>query len=229
MALIKNRDAAGLVTRGFEDLGELRSQADQIIAAAQAEAGRLLEAARAEAQTLIDEATPRGFGEGREQGLTEGLAEGQQLGREETIRQFTAQLEALATSWAAALAELESGRQEMLHCAREDIVQLALAIGGKITRRVIELDSAVVKDQVADVLGLVNQPSGVTLSISPEDRKLVESVLPALFEKLGRSDHVELRDDPDVERGGCVLTTGKGRIDATVSTQIDRIAAALLP
>ncbi len=229
MALIKNRDAAGLVTRGFEDLGELRSQAEQIIAGARAEADRVLEAARAEAQALIDEAGPRGFAEGRERGLTEGRAEGEQLGRDETIRKYTAQLEALAASWGAVLAELESGREEMLHSAREDIVQLALTIGERIARRVIELDPAVVKDQVADVLAHVNQPSGVTLSINPADRTLVESVLPTLCEKLGSSAHVDLRDDPEVERGGCVLTTGKGRIDATISTQIDRIATALLP
>lgn len=229
MALIKNRDAGGLVMRGFEDLGQLRSQADQIIASARVEADRVLEAARAEAQTLIGEATPRGFAEGQERGFAEGRAEGEQLGREGMIRQYTTELEALAASWAAALAELESGREEMLHGAREDIVRLALTIGERIVRRVIELDPAVVKDQVADVLALVNRPSGVTLSINPDDRKLVESVLPTLCEKLGRSDHVDLRDDPEVERGGCILTVGKGRIDATVSTQIDRITAALLP
>ena len=229
MALIKNRDADGLVMRGFEDLGQLRSQADQIIAAARAEAGLILEAARAEAQTLIGEATPRGFAEGREQGLTEGRAEGEQSGRDEMIRQYTAQLETLAASWTATMAELESGRQDMLHGAREDIVQLALVIGGRIARRVIELDPAVVQDQVAEVLALVTQPSAVTLCIHPGDRKLVESVLPALCEKLGRSDHVDLRDDPEVERGGCVVRTGKGRIDATVGTQIDRIAKTLLP
>ncbi len=229
MALIKNRDAGGLVMRGFEDLGQLRSQADQIIASARVEADRVLEAARAEAKTLIGEATPRGFAEGQERGLAEGRAEGEQLGREGIIRQYTTQLEAMSASWAAALAELESGREEMLHCAREDIVRLALTIGERIVRRVIELDPAVVKDQVADVLALVNRPSGITLSINPDDRKLVESVLPTLCEKLGRSDHVDLRDDPEVERGGCILTAGKGRIDATVSTQIDRITAALLP
>ncbi len=229
MALIKNRDAGGLVMRGFEDLGQLRSQADQIIASARVEADRVLEAARAEAQTLIGEATPRGFAEGQERGFAEGRAEGEQLGREGMIRQYTTELEALAASWAAALAELESGREEMLDGAREDIVRLALTIGERIARRVIELDPAVVKDQVADVLGLVNQPSGVTLSINPADRTLVESVLPTLCEKLGSSAHVDLRDDPEVERGGCVLTTGKGRIDATISTQIDRIATALLP
>ncbi len=229
MSLIKNRDAGGLVMRGFEDLGQLRSQADQIIAAARAEAGRILETAGAEAQTLIGEAAPRGFAEGRQQGLTEGRTEGERLGREEMIRQYTEQLEALAASWTAALAELESGREDMLHSAREDIVHLALAIGGRIARRVIELDPAVVQDQVAEVLALVTQPSAVTLCINPGDRKLVESVLPALCEKLGRSDHVDLRDDPEVERGGCVVRTGKGRIDATVGTQIDRIAKVLLP
>jgi flagellar biosynthesis/type III secretory pathway protein FliH len=38
-----------------------------------------------------------------------------------------------------------------------------------------------------------------------------------------------LRDDPLVERGGCVLSTGKGVIDATLEKQIERIADVLLP
>ena len=229
MALIKNRNAQGLVTRGFQDLGDLEKQAAGIVDAARAEAARIIAEAQTQAATLADEAAPRGFAEGREQGLIEGREEGCRVGREETIEQYTAQLASLAQSWATAFDAFEADRSAAMQTAREDIVELALAIGGKIARRVIEADAAVVQDQVAEVISLVSAPSGMTLSINPDDRKLVQAVLPALCERLAESKHVELRDDPLVERGGCVLSTGKGLIDATLQKQIERIAEVLLP
>jgi len=229
MALIKSKNTGGLVTRGFEDLGVLKHEADEIVGTARAQAVEILAAARAEATTLLSEATPRGLSEGREQGLTEGRAEGERLGREEAVGQFTAQFEALAVSWATALDEFETSRHDMVQAARQDIVELALTMGGRIARRVIEADPAVVQDQVAEVLGLVTAPTRVTISINPQDRALVKSVLPALCERLTTNGDVELRDDADIERGGCVLKTGSGRIDATVQTQLQRMAEALLP
>ncbi len=229
MALIKSRNTGGLVTRGFEDLGDLKHEAAGIVEAARAGAAEILDSARAEAARLLGEATPRGLAEGREQGLTEGRAEGERLGREEAVGRYTAQLEALAASWSAALTEFETGRHDMVQAARQDIVELALAMGGKIARRDIEADHAVDKDQFSEALSLVTAPTRVTVSINPEDRTLVTSVLPALCERLATSAEVELRDDPDIERGGCVLTTGSGRIDATVQTQVQRMAEALLP
>lgn len=229
MALIKSSNTGGLVTRGFEDLGELKHQASEIVGAARIEAGRILDAARAEATAHVGEAEPRGLAQGREQGLAEGRAEGERLGREEAIGRFTSQFEALAESWTAALGEFETLRHDMMQAARKDIVELAVTMAGKIARRVIEADPTVVEDQVAEVLGIVTASSRVTVSINPKDRVLVKSVLPALCERLAASADVELRDDTDIERGGCVLTTGSGRIDATVETQLQRMAEALVP
>lgn len=229
MALIKSSNTGGLVTQGFEDLGDLKHQASEIVGAARIEAGKVLDAARAEATAQVGDAVPRGLAQGREQGLAEGRAEGERLGREEAIGRFTEQFEALAASWTAALGEFETLRQDMVQAARQDIVELAVTMAGKIARRTIDADPDVVKDQVAEALSLVTGPSRVTVSINPEDRALVKSVLPALCERLSASADVELRDDPDIERGGCVLTTGSGRIDATLQTQLQRMAEALVP
>ena len=229
MALIKNRHAGGLVTRGFQDLGDLEKQAAGIGEAARVEAAHMIQEAQTQAATLAAEAAPRGFAEGREQGLAEGREEGCRLGREEALGQYTTELASLAESWTAAIDVFETDRRATLQTAREDIVELALAMGGRIARRVIEADPAVVQDQVAEAISLVTAPSGMTISINPDDRKLVQAVLPALCERLEKSGHVELRDDPDVERGGCVLSTGKGVIDATLEKQIERIAEVLLP
>jgi flagellar assembly protein FliH len=229
VALIKNRHAVGLVTRGFEDLGDLQKQAAGIVEAARVEAQRIISEAQTQAAAIAAEAAPRGFAEGREQGLVEGRDEGCQVGREETIGKYTAELSALAASWTAAIEAFEADRIAALQTAREDIVGLSLAMGGRIARRVIEADPAVVQDQVAEAISLVTAPSGMILSINPDDRTLVQAVLPALCERLENGNNVELRDDPLVERGGCVLSTGKGVIDATIEKQIERIAEVLLP
>ena len=229
MALIKNRHARGLVTRGFQDLGDLQKQAAGIVEAARVEAERMISEAQTQAATLAGEAAPRGFAEGRVQGLAEGREEGCRIGREEVIGQYTTELASLAESWTAAIDGFEAARSATLQKAREDIVELALAMAGRIARRVVEADPAVVQDQVAEVISLVTAASGMTLSINPDDRKLVQAVLPALCERLEKPGHIELRDDPDVDRGGCVLSTGKGVIDATLEKQLERIAEVLLP
>lgn len=229
MALIKNKQADRLQSRAFTDLGDLKRQAEQVLEAARVEAGKILEQARAEAARLVEQAGPRGFAEGRETGMIEGREEGRRLGREATLAEFGPRLEHLTASWTEAVAALESRRNDMLLAAREDVLAFALAMGGKIARRVIDADPSVVKDQVAEALALVSEPTGVVVLINPQDRKLVESVLDELCERIGRSGHVELKDDPQVERGGCVIATGKGRIDATIDRQIERVVEALLP
>ncbi len=229
MALIKNRNARCLATREFQDLGDLEQQAASIVEAARVEAALIIKTATERAEAAVAEATPRGFAEGREQGLSEGHEQGCRVGREETIGRYTAELATLAESWITTLEAFEADRREMLQRAREDIVELAVAIGAKITRRVVEADPAVVQDHVAEAISLVTAPSGLNLSINPADRELVQAVLPALCDRLGQGEHVELRDDADVERGGCVLSTGHGVIDATLQKQLERIAETLLP
>lgn len=229
MALIKGGHAGGLVKGGFRDLGELKHQTEQVLERAQAEAARILEEARAQAESLVAESAPRGFDEGLARGLDEGREQGRSEGRSEALEQHGAELERLVGSWKQALERFESQRAEMLLAAREDILALAVAMGEKITRRVIEADPAVVNEHVAEALGLVAAPTGVTLSVNPGDRKLVESVLGEVLEAVGRCEHVDLRDDPEIARGGCIVTTGSGRIDASVERQIERITDTLLP
>ena len=125
-------------------------------------------------------------------------------------------------------AKWESDRSAMLEAAGEDVLEFALAMGRKITGRTIESDPTVVTDQAAEALALVVAPSAVTISINPKDRSLMKRAMGRLLEKIDGCSHVELRDDPAVSRGGCIVTTARGRIDATIDRQIDRIVQTLL-
>lgn len=225
MALIKNTEAAGLVKQGVVlDLGDLNRQAERVLEQARAEAQRIVEHSRAEAQELVAQAAQRGHAEGKEQGL----AEGREQGREEAVGKFKTQIGDLITSWTEAAQRWESDRNAMLDAAREDVLEFALAMGTKITHRTIEADPTVVTDQLAEALALLAEPTAVTVSLNPEDRPMVEAVLPDMLQRLSRCAHIDVREEATVSRGGCIVASGKGRIDATIECQIDRIVATIL-
>ncbi|MHC4774389.1 MAG: FliH/SctL family protein [Planctomycetota bacterium] len=229
MGLIKNTDAHRVVMRGFQDLGDLKLQAERLLDEARAEARRIVDEARSRAEAIVAESEPRGYAEGKQRGLGEGHEEGRRQGHEEAISEQRSRLEQLVPSWTEALKSFEAQRNDLLLAAREDVLELALTMGAKVTRRGVEADPGVAADQVAEALALVADASAVTVSINPKDRKLVESVLGEIIERIGACTHVELREDEQVGPGGCVLTTGKGRLDATVERQIERIVDTLLP
>ena len=229
MSLIKNIQADRLAKHAIVlDLGDLGRQADRIVGDAREEARVMIEAARAEARKLIDAADDRGYAEGLQRGLDEGRADGERQGRQETIDRFHPQIENLVASWTAALGRWEANRSELLLGAREDVLAFACAVARKVVLRIVETDPTVIEDQLAEALALVGRPSAVVVTINPKERATVEAVLPELLAKLSQCEHVTVRDDESINVGGCVVAAAGGQIDATIDTQLDRIAQTLL-
>ena len=230
MALIKNT-TAGPLPKGTSvfNLGDLVRESKDVLQEAKLQAKEIMERAEQEAATLVDSATDRGFAEGKDQGLAQGREEGRQAGRAEAIAEVTPQLEDLQVAFTAALAQWETDRNSMVLAAREDVLRLALAVAEKVTYRIIQTDSTVIGDQLAEALVLLVAPRAVTVAVAPQDRALVEAMLPELIDKINTCTHAAIRDDPSVTPGGCVISTGAGRIDATIERQIQRIVDTLLP
>ena len=192
MALIKNTQAARIVKPGFQDLGDLKRQAEESLAQARGEAQRIIERSRVEGQARVDEAVRDGYDQSMQKGYAAGQAEGRDEGRTEVLSELSRQIGELLASWTKALETWESQRASMLLDAREDILKLAIAMGEKITHRVIETEPATVVDQVAEALALLAKPTAVTISINPADRSIVQSVLGDLVESMNLCTHIVL-------------------------------------
>jgi flagellar assembly protein FliH len=230
MALIKHTASDRLMASAIVlDLGDLDRQGQAIIARARAQAKQILDDARREAQRLIDGAAEIGRSSGVEQGLVEGRERGRAEGRADLLAELRPRLGELLGAWAAALEQWERERAEMLLAAREDVLAFALTATRKITTRMVHTDPSVVQDQLAEALSMLASPSALTIVINPADRPLVEEVLPELVAQIQSCAHVSLRDEAAVSRGGCIVGTAGGEIDASIETQLDRIAEALIP
>ncbi|MHC4427988.1 MAG: FliH/SctL family protein [Planctomycetota bacterium] len=228
MALIKGSKAGDTSRHSFLDLHDLKEQAERVLDEARAEAKRIVVQARADAATQIEQARERARADGHDRGFAEGRQAGEAEGRAEALETYSARLETLVAGWSEVLADLQASRNAMLAAAREDVLTLALAMGEKVCHRVIETDGSAVVDQVAEALHLVASPSAVTVWVNPQDRPFVENVLADLVDRIGQCTHAELRDEPSVGRGGCIVTTDRGRIDATIDRQLERICEVLL-
>jgi len=230
MPLIKHANSKPLMTQATVlDLGDLDRQAKRIVESAREKAQAVLDDAQREAQQMIEQADAIGHEQGFQRGKEEGREQGMREGREQVIAELKPQLEQLCQSWTDALSHWETKRNEMLLAAREDVLAFAVAMGEKIVFRTLEVDCSIIEDQLAEALSLLSQPSSVMISINPQDRTLVEEVLPDLLRNASQCKQAIIRDDEAITRGGCVLSTAGGAVDATIETQLDRIVEAILP
>ena len=62
----------------------------------------------------------------------------------------------------------------------------------------------------------------VRIIINPEDMEEVKKMLPDLA-RLTKGGNFQLTEDPSVGKGGCMLETGFGRVNATIDDQLDEI------
>lgn len=244
MALIKNSNAAQMAREAIVlDLGDLSRQADVILRVAKAKAEQIVEAARAERERLMSDAAAIGKAEGLAEGLAEGHRVGVEQGRATAVEEHRAAIAALNTGWMSGLGVFVESRERMLAEAKRDVLALALGIGEKVTKRVIESDAAVVAAQLEAVLNLVLRPTRLQVKVHPSDRSTIEAAMPALVAQYGHAEHVQIVDDATLARGSCVakLADGSGAggagssgasggsIDASIETQLNRIVEALLP
>lgn len=230
MALIRNKEADQTAQDAVVlDLGDLRREADRLRKRAEAEAEQIREEARAEARRLTEGAEQRGYEAGYEKGHAEGREAGYQKGHAEALRQAESSLNQLQEAWVNAAKQWDAERREMVQEARQSLLRLAVRMAEKIVRRVPMLEPSVVQAQVEAAIEQVARPCDVKVWIHPEDRPLVKQALPRAVGQLSQSEHISLREDARMERGGCVVDYGTGRIDATLQTQIDRLVEALLP
>jgi len=230
MAIVKHTQAERLARSAVVlDLGDLKRQAAELLGQARAEAASIVADAQAEARRRIDESAGRGFDEGHRKGLDEGRAAGRAEALDAARAEFRDRFEALDQRWSAAVADWERRRRALLLEAEQDVLAFAFALASRVVHRIVERDPTIVADQLRAVLFLLGRPTRIAIRIHPDDRPTVESMLPALHELLPAGEHAALNDDASVGRGGCIIATAGGEIDASIATQLDRIAAALLP
>lgn len=131
----------------------------------------------------------------------------------------------------AAVTELLTAARVQTLRAHKDVEQdlrvLAVRIAERILGRELALNPDAVVDIVSEALSQAGAPREVVVRCHPDDLKALERGRPRLIERCGRTQAVIFRADPALSRGGCIIETELGTVDARLPTQLDAIERAL--
>ena len=178
---------------------------------AQSIAEEVLASARAEADDLLHQA--------RQQGYQDGYAAGMAAAREE--------LEPAAAALGEALAEVQARRVDAAEVVEDRAVLLALRIAEKVVAGTIEVQPDRVVDVVRGALRCLVDRERVTVQVNTLDLELVRDSVEPILSTLGGIGHFEVQEDRRVARGGAVVVSGAGEVDATIETKLERARQAL--
>ncbi len=126
-----------------------------------------------------------------------------------------------------ARAKLQAG--QIVADSEEQVLDLALKIAAKIIGRDLERDPDVLLEIVANCTEAARSSKAMIFKVHPEDGKRLREKAPRLIELIGRSVDITIRDDSDIERGGCVIQTDYGTIDGQIRTQFEMLRNVLMP
>lgn len=230
MALVKRADSDRMARPALVlDLGDLRKQAEEIERRMRDRAAEIVEQGRAERARLLAGAEDEGRATGYAKGLAQGLEEGRAKGREEAIAALSREGEGLRNGWEASLADFLTRRDEMLAEARADVLLLALMIARRVVKRVIDVDPRVVEDQLCAALSMTVRPTSLVVEVHPADAALAAQVMPDIVKRLCGSAHASLAESETLSRGSVVIRMAGGEVDASITTQVERIVEAIVP
>lgn len=155
----------------------------------------------------------------REEGYAKGEADGRLSER--------AVLKGQADAVSALSGEILAARRRVLAGAAEDLVALAVAMAGKLCRRVREADPALAVEIVREAVEAMAESDRVVVRLHPEDLQRLHGRRDELKRLLGPEGELRLRADETVVPGGCLVDSPELHIDGTLEGYLQRCTDAL--
>jgi flagellar assembly protein FliH len=163
------------------------------------------------AQAVEREGYERGFGAGEKAGF--------ELGRQKA--------EGLFQKIDDMLKELANCKETVYKDMEVEIIELTLALAEKIVSREINRDDKAVLNTIQRAMKVAATTGEITLKVNPADRDVLFENKEDLTRYGVGDDGVRIKVDESVARGGCLIETNYGVVDATVAGIIDELREKL--
>jgi flagellar assembly protein FliH len=201
-----------LVIAGKKQVAEMLQQANLMIDEMKQQAIR---EATVEAEQLKTKAAEAGKAEGHATGLLQGLDAAKQ--------QMSAQLQQTSDQCNAMVAVAEQEARQILQEAEPKIIELVMAISRKVIVDEVETRPAAVLELVRGALAKVRDQNQIIIHVSPDDYEFIMQSRRTLQAVVGAEQTLTVTADAVLGKGGCLIETSFGTVEAGIDTQLDSI------
>lgn len=199
--------ARDFVPGGFDFDYEGGLRRDEILRRSTDEAERIVSQAKAEAADIREKARAEGYEAGRVAGHQAGLDEAKPV----------------IDSFKALAAELTRARAEYYQNAEREMVDLVVSVAHTVIGLEAERAPELVRNVILKAVGQLRSRETLIIRVNPADLAEAQKARPELTREVEDIERVSFRGDPSVARGGCMVETNIGMIDARIETQLEAI------
>lgn len=216
--IVKKAEEAAFaeVKRQTDQAQIIKSDAEQaaskIIEDAKLEAERIIQEANVEKENIKTTAHQDGYKEGHEQGFLEGQNE---------VNRLVERVHKIVES-------VMVRREEILCETEQQIVELVLLMTRKVVKIISENQKTVVLSNVLAALKKIRTRGNITLRVNTEDLKLTTAHVDEFIKRIENVNGISVIEDSSVDKGGCIVETDFGAIDARISSQLAELESKIM-
>ena len=136
-----------------------------------------------------------------------------------------------SASWTGSTSILERAmdkRAAILDQTESQIVELVLLISRKVVKVISENQKNVVISNISQALKKLKTRSDVIIHVNLADMQLSTEHVKDFIEMAENAKRVTVVEDSSVDRGGCVIETDFGEIDARIQSQLHELEDKIL-
>lgn len=193
------------------EMERLKIESEREVERGKFEAEKMIKEAELKVSEIEHEAYKRGYDAGREEGYKEGQAEVMRL------------IDRLGTIVSTAV----DIRDDIIRSSEKLMTEMILMIARKVIKDEIVERREVVINNIKEALQRVKDRDRIDIRVNFADLDMTTAHKDELIKMMESLKKVNIYEDSRVERGGCIIETDVGAIDARVSTQLEAIEEAI--
>ncbi|TVR90686.1 MAG: flagellar assembly protein FliH [Spirochaetaceae bacterium] len=182
-------------------------ESERVVAEAEERAAKIIADAESKSGQLESEAYAKGKKEGFDAGWQEGKAEADRV------------IERLHII----LSKAVERRHQIMEESEAQIVELVISMARKVVKAITESQKNVVLNNVVQALAKLRAKSDIVIRVNLDDLSTTTEHAKEIMERIERVNNVTVAEDSTVDRGGCIIETDFGEIDARISSQLREI------
>jgi flagellar assembly protein FliH len=187
-------------------------EAEQLVFDAKEAAEEKTARVEAELADIKKKAEDEGYEKGRDAGYAEGQAE---------VERLTAQLHSI-------IDKTIEKRNDIIDESETQVINLVIMIAKKVVKVISENQKNVVVNNVIQALRKLKSRGEVLIKVNLADVELTSEHIKDFMRMVENIRSVTVVEDSTVDRGGCIIETDFGEIDARISSQLHEIEEKIL-
>lgn len=165
-----------------------------------------------------EEGFSKGYNEGREQGQQDGLVQGLAEGKKQGLEEIQPELDAKLQQLTRLLEQLQQPLAGLNQQVEQALAELALAMAKAVINVEVKTNPAVILQVVQEATSaLPLNTEHMHIKLHPEDLAIITQ---HYSEAEIQERHWQLRAEPLLERGGCIVESEKSSVDRTLTQRL---------